>query len=507
MNRSQLSQIVLTRRVTSPRRGMTMVEVMVAMAILLVGIWAVASGFPKLFGTLAHEEKRTEMSRLVEAAVGQFNTGSSAVPLAITGDPLDPIAAAGIHPDSVPDDPDIALGPPNSRDDILWVEGESFVVSTTQAHVLSLGLAPEWALAAGEAPLVAVYEVREAIEGTNFDVNYDNGAVNTTYDFIEISYAWQDDTDLPPGMVHYVHREVVEDGGTLTPIVGSHQTVVQASVHAIGRINFPPVVYDPPGPPYLDPDIEAAPVLDSGAVLLFAAEDVGRPVRVDYYLRTATDPRSGLRDLIMVEDRQITSAVGQISLVGTGIDTAQPLFGPNTYIIAVDLNTGQVYQQGVGFDFAQVVDYGRGLLTLNFLNPEDVLGHTLRFYYRTTDQDTITVQKAPSVFVENWAMRPGDEYRSYLRDDTANPPLTLLAFPPCAAGQTVAVDYTYGPTPSAAEYVVGEMHTINPGDYTITLNNPNVQSIIAVRGMSLKVRAWWRTQTGRLVHYDVDTIF
>jgi len=78
-----------------PLSGMTLVEVLVAMVILLVGIWAVASGFPKLFGVLAGEEKRTEMSRLAEGTVERLKTDPYALPLAISGGPT-------IHPDSVP---------------------------------------------------------------------------------------------------------------------------------------------------------------------------------------------------------------------------------------------------------------------------------------------------------------------------------------------------------------------------------------------------------------------
>ena len=79
-------------------------------------VWAVAAAFPKLFGVLAGEEKRTEMSRLAEARVEQFKSDPYALPLSITGGPA-------IHPNSVPDDPDIASGDANSRDDILWVGG------------------------------------------------------------------------------------------------------------------------------------------------------------------------------------------------------------------------------------------------------------------------------------------------------------------------------------------------------------------------------------------------
>ncbi len=508
MNRRQSSKIypgnkpALTYRFPGPG-GMTLVEVLVAMVILLVGIWAVAAGFPRLFGVLAGEEKRTEMARLAEARLEQFKTNPYALPLAIAGDPYDNVNTPYIHPDSIPEDPDVATDPPhypNSRDDILWVEGEGFVVpavypgAAAAVHVFNLGLAQGWTAPA--TPLTTLYEIREATEGTDFTVNTTTGQVQilTGYDAIEISYAWRDDLD-PPGVVHYVDGEVVAHNTAVGAIVDAHQTIVEGTAHGVGRIYFPVSVV--PGAP-----APGAPVQGIyGATLHFDPADVSAHMRVDYYLRT--DPfRNDRLDLIMTEDRQMTTAAGNISLVGTGIDTSQPLFAPNTYIIAVDLNTGGIYEQGVGFDFATVEDYGRGLLTLFFANPEDVLGHTVRFYYRTTDQDMITVQKAPNVFMEE-AVAGGTNYYTYTRN------VDVLIFPDCTAGQTVAVDYIYDATNQYR--VVGEMHTINgnpndPNYLTIALNNSPVQSIIAVRGMSLKVRAWWRTQTGRLTHLDVDTI-
>ena len=474
--------------------GFTLLEVLVAMSILLVGIWTVAAGFPQLFGVLTHEEKRTEMSRLLEATVEQFKTDRDALPLAITGGPA-------IHPDSVPEDPDMVLGPVNSRDDILWVVGENFVVPATQMHVLNVGLAQGWE--DGDPPLADVYEIRQVTEGDELSVDTQTGDVtinDPNYDAIEVSYVWRDDLE-PPGVVHYVHGEVVphpDNGFTLYAIQDAHQTVVQGSVQGIGEMAFGDVVYNAPGGSWFVPQESEQVALDYGAVLRFHADDVGRTVRVNYQLRTAVDPlRAGGLDLIMAEDRQLSVATGKISLVGTGIDTAQPLFEPNTYIMAVDLDTGQIYEQGVGFDFETPIDYGRGLLTLDFLNPLGVLGHTFRFYYRTTDQDMITVQKTPRLFLEDLTAPAEEAYRTYSRLDT-----NLLQFAPCAAGQTVAVDYTYG----AGQLASGQVHTINANDYTITLKYANVQSIIAVRGMSLKVRAWWRTQSGGLAHEDVDTI-
>ena len=45
---------------------MTLLELMIAMLVLLVGIWTIAAGFPKLLASITSEGERTEMARLVQ---------------------------------------------------------------------------------------------------------------------------------------------------------------------------------------------------------------------------------------------------------------------------------------------------------------------------------------------------------------------------------------------------------------------------------------------------------
>jgi hypothetical protein len=79
-----------------------------------------------------------------------------------------------------------------------------------------------------------------------------------------------------------------------------------------------------------------------------------------------------------------------------------------------------------------------------------------------------------------------------------------------SAGDTIAVDYTYG-DPNDPQRAVGELHTINNltssgATPQITLDNPGVLSVISVAGVSLTVRAWWRTQSGRLDYVDINNL-
>ena len=75
------------------------------------------------------------------------------------------------------------------------------------------------------------------------------------------------------------------------------------------------------------------------------------------------------------------------------------------------------------------------------------------------------------------------------------------------------MDYTYTDLDNpqgSPKRVIGELHTISipgvAGVPSLTLSQPNVQSVVAVRGVSLKVRGWWRQERGRLQYADVDTI-
>lgn len=560
--------ISLTGRMSGPPLGMTLVEVLVAMVILLVGIWAVAASFPKLFGVLALEEKRTEMSRLAERTVERLKTDPYALPLAIAGFP--PPDAPYIHPDSVPDDPDVAMGAPNSRDDILWVNGESFVAApdTLSVHVFNLGLAHS------EATTVVYQLVPLAPGDVTLDANgnVDASGAPVLLDLVELSYAWWMDADsdskVDPNEVHWVHGEVVApDLDLSTPEVQAasvaDEIIADNRCSAIGllqlilgscanqgeyelgpqntqllfrsypsptseqtvtlRVYYQLLHYRNDRRNLIMMEDRAGAGVRSASLTQAAATDatllsvshagifnVGDHVWIssttkDQYLGaiSAIDANNStitvtvaLTDDYAIGDK--VSAPTTINLVGTGIDSSQALpisDPPNAYVLAVDLNHPyHTYWQDNGI---RVDDAGRGIITLEL--PVSVASHTFRFYYRTTDQDMITVQKAPSVFVEDAVAPPsGDEgYRTYSR--IAN---NVLEFQPCVAGQTVAVDYTH----NGGQLAVGEMHTINASDYTTTLNNPNVESIIAVRGMSLKVRAWWRTQSGRLMHQDVDTI-
>ncbi len=508
----------------SRRAGFTLVEVLVAMVILLVGIWTLAVSFPKLLGVVATQEKRTEMAQQAQRTINQLTRHPADLPLATRGDTfnLGFAVAAGIDATGKPEDPsisDLAITPPNARDDMIEVIGERFTVSaplafpygTYPVHVFRQGLATT------NPPATQVFREIPSLP-TGFEVAAD-GTVTPVDGFglVEINYDWVD----TGGNTHHVHGELVVDiSGTVDAVdaaalSGVFSQVLSGTVEGIWLF---PLTVLPGGLPLGIDDVIEHP---SGAMLLFHPNRAGDRMRVNYTLLTDPDPdyRNDRRALIMSEEHRIVSLPQTITLVASHIDErALPvdLDGDTLYddtnILAVDLNTGFVYPEGSGLDWLGDDALSKGQITVGHSLPAPEIGHDLRFYYVTLDEDLISVQIAPQAYVDkNIADAVLDEsllYRSYLAaPDFYDPAYTALLFYPCNAGHTVAVDYKYDDG-STIITVNGEMHTIStePGNHHITLNSPNVEEIIAVRGKSLQAIAWWRTSTGRLEKLEINTV-
>jgi len=297
--------------------------------------------------------------------------------------------------------------------------------------------------------------------------------------------------------------------------------VVQESCKAIGTMEYAIVLGD---------ESDVAPitcVLEDtyGATLLFGPPEAGKVIQVDYTLRTEDDangdPRRAL--MMMEEVTAPTTAPYQVDLKFAGIDDENPLYTTDmagnplaspVYLLVVDLQTGDAYTDAD--TEVQVFDMMNGKVTFDW-GPADMRGHKLRIYYRTLDGHCVQVQKAPQYFVEDRlaGQYPGAEaaavdYRTYTASpDTGDGNYTVLSFPVSAGGQAVVVDYLYGMS-TPYQRAAGELHVIGYNEatdtWTIVLNNPNVQAIVGVQGVSVKVRGWWHTQRGRVQKLDLDTL-
>lgn len=522
------------------RGGMTLVEVLVAMAVLLVGIWGVARGFPVLLQAVREEGRRTQMTRLAQATIERLAADPAGIPQLVLGE-------GSVTPQTMPLDPDsfsFADNPANSRDDVNLVVGERAVVPAVQpgnadvVYPLKIGRAdPTMPASVSErAPLVHLLTsppgtmpsgcFQLAADGsltlaTFANANY--AALGWPLAAVEVSYAWRDTASE----VHYVQREIVSTAGPLTVVAASlanFSSIVEGTAWGSALMDYLYVgVGVPVGPGEVSLD-------STGSLLLFDPADSGRQVQITYWLQVE-EYTYNRRAREIWEERVLsaTNAVPDpgdptyafviVQLTATGIEGEEvlnALVNPpdGTHVLAIDLVTGATYYENVGIDPAGGIDYDKGRVTMHV--PTTALGHRFRFFYRTVDDAMLTVMKAPEWYWP-WEIYGGSQpHRAYTVDAISASPYTVLNFTSgvdpvttnpvsASAGLTVSVDYTYG-DPTSPSRVGGELHTINIGTRSITLNQPDVLSIIAVRGVSLKVRGWWRAENGRLRHVDVDTI-
>jgi prepilin-type N-terminal cleavage/methylation domain-containing protein len=103
------------------QRGLTLIELLIAMVVLLVGIYTVAAGFPRLLYAIRGEGDRTGMTRLAEQAMTRLSDNQYGLPDAITG-------GGSIDPRSYPEDLTAPHEAINALEDIGEVRGETFRV-------------------------------------------------------------------------------------------------------------------------------------------------------------------------------------------------------------------------------------------------------------------------------------------------------------------------------------------------------------------------------------------
>jgi len=526
---------------------MTLTELLIAMLILLVGIYAIARGFPSLFGNLESERLRTEMARRIEARMENLKTASYSLPEAITGH--DPLDASVIPPDIYPDENQDPV-PGNPRDDLTWVIGETFNVPIArpgQAYsVYTLNLGPasvQDTTAVGNylqvSRLVALerQDIGLPLTGDQFNVD-DTGYLHAppAYASAEVDYVWVDEN----GERHGVLGEVVDNADAVAGALPVRATAVTDSPRFVN------VLPDQCTATALEPfttmiggtaDVASGvAVLDSnyGASLLLSAGDANETLRVTYQQLTEADSMGSPRRVpfMMEEMAAPTQPPYQVALAFRGIDDENPLFTANllgaaftdpVYVLIVDMQTGDAWtdaEDWVGLDFIE------GKLTLDWddstapLTQAQARGRNLRVYYRTIIGQTIVAQKAPGWFVEDYSdagrvsvydtyvtdgLTDRVDYRYYqLEADPDDATFTRLLFPMSAANQMVVVDYMAG---AAEPYdrISGELHVIPADSLAFTLNEPNVRGVLAVRGVSVTVRGWWHAASGRVEMVGIDT--
>ena len=314
------------------RRGLTLIELLIAMVVLLVGIYTVAAGFPRMLNAIRGEGDRTGMTRLAEQTMTRAADNQYGLPDAITG-------GGSVDPETYPDDLTAPHGTINAMEDIGEVRGEAFRVPAPynvpgvtngvgySYYVLGQGPADCAALADQSAypivyMLVPLTEWNEdprasgaiPLQANWFYVDRDTGeiivpTVVTTTDGTQarrwglnglpgvsnvvVDYAWTypSNGDAEP-VVRHVQSELPSDVDTAT-----YTDLVVAKVHPANLgsgINLLPgqtrawawvKFRREPSDPYPD---AGEYVLDNkyGLTLCFSPADVGLALKVDYQLRT-----------------------------------------------------------------------------------------------------------------------------------------------------------------------------------------------------------------------------
>lgn len=612
---------------------MTLLELMIAMLVLLVGIWTIAAGFPKLLAAVRSEGERTSFWRLAEERVEQFKANDAALPFAIVGAPsIDPFT----EPDDLTDPGRIV----NAQEGLLDVNGEGFTIPAPQvdgsgataasvaAYVLRQGPA-EWTdyPSASDWPhvymLVPLQEQRNdprddanPMLTNSFYVDDATGKIVVpptvyTYDGSQaqawtvselmVNYAWAEVGGInsrPP--THYVQDERTVDYETISglPVFSVRAKAREGSTeHAFdcllnGRTSVQAIVrFQPETDPAITvPSARGRYVRERtyGVELLFHPQDAGLKAYVDYRLRdvldcnnigSAADPSR--RKLMMIEEHVIGAEVTRtddvssdgytdIQLAAAPISDDPPLFSqdlagdplPNdVFVLAVDLTTGQIYDDQTNFTlFDDTLSptlengYRDGIAAVRVNTGgvlEDYVGHTWRFYYATLNSHNVQLQKPARTFMDittaacytgpflaDASLEPGNiaqiDYRTYqvvmepsavadmdqtvlefvtwcdTDDDTStDPELVPLK---AVEGHTISVDYAWYDAADKPQYVYGELHTIPPGSNRVALlkysfhrsdDYPSAE-LLAVRGVSARAVVWWQTDGGRQERIAVD---
>lgn len=549
------------------RGGMTLTELLVAMSILLIGIYAVARGFPSLFGNLEAERVRTEMVRLMEARLERLKAEPERVPEAIAGH--DPVTAAVFDPNALPDeDVDPTVG--NARDDLTWVLGETFTVPALRpgydVSIYPLNLGP--AIIQDPLDPAAYLQAYRLVRLRRPDMNqqdwetagrpleedqfYLDGAgylyADPQYESCRVDYAWVDST----GLLHWVQDEVIGNRNVdpaALPVRAADDAktglvfanVIAEMASAMASIPYAVAIGQPPTPPTPFPADTVILEGNYGATLFLPPGDSGEVVHINYQLRTEDDSAGNPRraPIVMEEFSAPTQPPYKVSLGFRGLDDEIPLFENDllgaplaapVYALVVDLLTGATWTDAETWIDLDMIE---GAITLNWADPgapmipAHAAGHDLRVYYRTLDGNQITVEKAPEYFIERPIMQTYvdsdptlDEsdrvdFRYYeVQPDASDATFTRLIFPASAAGQAVSVDYVVG-TLAAGRFSIdrrisGEMHVVDPGTLAITLEEPRdpvtgAVGVVNVRGVSLAVKGWWHGARGRVQMMAIDT--
>ncbi|PIY41960.1 MAG: hypothetical protein COZ05_14825 [Armatimonadetes bacterium CG_4_10_14_3_um_filter_59_10] len=510
---------------TTHQSGFSLLEVLIASAILIFGIVAIVKIFPAGLGVIQQNENAQVAARLAESVQESYARQKGELPDAVVAVNADGSFNTAIDPESTTDD-----GTTNSIDSVRRVVGETHEVLSNGNVIVNFPQidfdpndsfctdctsVPPSALILTDPDLrnprvyreVPLTEVGAAPSPLEFQPNanlttgrlYFNAANAGQY--VRISYTWIDTSNPHNGQSYYVEgeRQLIASSSPYDVVVSART----ATIPGLGTLEFGQVL------PRSWRVVMEAPVAIANTVIDGDSDtirDQKRQVLMDNF-RRGVIPLSGVtvgqevkvdyavNDWRWVTETSTVGANGVVDLVFEDV-----LADEGMHIASVA--TGESIAPAS-------TDYLTGIVTFNV----SLAGTVVRLTYRTGEEWLVQMVKAPATFTN--AITTDPEWYRVFADrywQTADTGVTdyqkALGFPQINAGNTVVVDYVAdnpggSPTPTNSsddKTFYGEMHAINPdeADYPVFANFPyevklynNYREIIAVRGVSTIARVAW----------------
>ncbi|MGQ9731797.1 MAG: hypothetical protein ACUVX8_11050 [Candidatus Zipacnadales bacterium] len=406
-----------------------MAELLVAMLVLLLGIWVVAAKFPKLAEVMRGEKTRDLMTHGAEQLVANAKDSPEWLPTMIAaydpaGQPpyLIDESVLPVYDPALEPDWDNPGRPRNVVENLVNVIGETFRVpapspgatAAEAPYLLMLGPAETIYSVYQPIPLtrddnlnptlsVAPYpgmcyvtttgEVRFRLPDMDPQGNPFTPALPSAgYGLLDVSYAWVDRA----GNEHWRHGEIatcrppsgnVDDvwvtDAPLEGVTVGGGSVVPDSLNATFRYQYDVVAWTGPGSvPIMNPPVAA---FDSsyGHALWFAATEQGKTLCVDYRLFTVQvsgDPNEGRRIPFLCETHRVPDAptdplIGtiELNLNHRFIEEELPLFPTDTTGAALPAPYNGIHVFAVDTETGEIYTDADGTLTVDYTVEGDVV--------------------------------------------------------------------------------------------------------------------------------------
>lgn len=533
-------------------RGLTLVEVLLALVILTIGVFAVLRIFPAGFSTVENTRQRIVATSLANAELERWKMLANnmyTLPEAIVAtDRAGNLITDYLPTSMVPIEADrLAPGSPGSavpcwEPDSLWLPrtilGERAIIPPAVGGAATsfclLALAPLANLTTTQTLQVCDPAPFQRVTGTptgrQYQPDYSVASGTIAFDAaytgsnFSVTYSWVGDDGLV--------RTVIAEPMSPTNVVGATVTAdVQAKTdsHFQRLLEYSERVYlayqdvSPNAPAATGQFAHYVSTLDpfdgsfrATGLVYFYPGDAGHEVRVNYRVADWT---------ILHEDRDVpanrTVRLGLAPLKGPTYRNpprqprVQPLPDNANFIVAVNLADGTVYSH------PSLQLYWHSLLTVNYRNGEiqfpdipGIIGSTVRIYYRAQGDWGVQVQKAAATYAAAYGLvGDPDQFEGFSWAGGK-----ALQFAVCEFGKTVSLSYYRDidmsrpsngiftdPEDIQHQYVTSELATIkidgtadfcpdlpdpaNPTDPFLAQTTPNTS--ITVKGASFTARAIW----------------